>query len=434
MKKVVSLLLSLLLVVSMVVGCSSEEPEKEMDSAKTGNEVTETKEEAKEDEKAEPTEAKEKPVVKVYGKVIEYTSGPMMTDALTEMVKDKYVIDAIQVDWGNQDKVIRTGIAAGDPCDIYNYTPSGMVNFQDMALDLKPYLDADPEWRSQFSDAAIAKATYDGKIVNVPWEQNFPVVLANKTKLDELGIVIPETWTIDEFAVVAQQIRDAGMYPLANANDLGRASWMYRNAMLSVVVSEGVHDQFVAGELPLSGPESQKALEQVKKLYDNDFMYPGAGAITVKNDEIKAGFYQGDVLMMTEIAAGAKNTAKQADFEVVTVPWPSAGEVQAINGVYNGFFIPANVKDADVAIDVLKAFTSESIQSIHGEQGYIPAHTSVKIEDPFVKSVVTRASAITQGYPYSIEQMDYFRTMILADLILNGGVDVAMDKLAELDK
>jgi ABC-type glycerol-3-phosphate transport system substrate-binding protein len=419
MKKILSIILCLMLMATMFVGCSSQEAE-----------TTEVAEEEIEAEAVEEEVADipaEKPVVKVYGKVIEYTSGPMMTDALTEMLKDKYIIDAIQVDWGNQDQVIRTGIASGDPCDIYNYTPQGMVNFIDLALDLKPYLDADPEWTAQFSQAALDAATYDGKILCVPWEQNFPIVLANKTKLDELGIVIPDSWTIEEFSIVCEKIRDAGLYPFANGTENGRASWMYRNAMLSVVTSEGKAAEYAAGQLSLTGPESVQALEAVKSLYDNDYMYPGKGAVTAKNDEVKAGFYQGELLMMPEIASGAKNSASQAGFEVVTVPWPSAGAVNAINGVYNGFFIPANVKDADIAIDVLKAFTSEEIQTIHGAEGYIPAHKSVEITDPLVKEVLGRAEAIGTDYPFSIEQVDYYRTGLMPDLILNGGVDTVIN-------
>jgi ABC-type glycerol-3-phosphate transport system substrate-binding protein len=431
MKKLIGILLCMVLTTALFVGCGTKETQ---ETVQTGEgEKASSEKETTETTKDTLTETA-KPLVKVYGKVIEYTSGPMMTDALTEMLKDKYVIDAIQVDWANQDTVIRTGIASGDPCDLYNYTPSGMVNFLDMSIDLKPYLDADPEWKAQFSDTALAAGTYDGKILNVPWEQNFPIILANKTVLDELGIVIPDKWTFEEFSVVADKIKAAGYYPLANASDQGRATWIYRNAMLSEVVSEGKGDEFAAGTLSITGDEALKALEAVKSLYDNDYMYPGQGAVTVKNDECKVGFYQGDALMMSEIAAGAKNTAGEADFEVVTVPWPSSGSVEAINGVYNGFFIPMNVKDVDVAVDVLKAFTSTEIQTIHGAEGYIPANVNVEITDPFVNEVLSRSTAIAADYPYTIEEWDYLRNGLLPDLILNGGVDTVIEQLKALEQ
>ena len=420
-----------LLVTNLLVGCAKDEPVVKEKTTKAV--VNEAATEAEVEEEAAVETSKDKIDVKFYGKVVEYTSGPLMTDAMEELLKNDYNIDSIQVDWGNQDQVIRTGIASGDPCDVYNYTPSAMVNFLDMALDLKPFLDADPEWAAQFNQGALDAATYDGKILNLPWEQNFPVVLANKTALDALGIVVPEAWTIEEFGVFADQIRAAGVYPFTNATDLGRSSWMYRNAMLSIVATEGLTAEYAAGTLDLTGPESVAALEAVKSLYDNDYMYPGVGAVTVKNDEIKAGFYSGQVLMMPEIAAGAKQTSLAADFEVMIVPWPSAGEVGAINGVYNGLFVPQNVKDPAVSVALIKAFTSEDIQAIHGAEGYIPANNKVAITDPFVNAVLQDAGNIGTEYPFSTEMMDYFRIGIIPDLVLNGGVDTAIEAMGALN-
>lgn len=378
--------------------------------------------------------AEEKPVIKLYGKCVEYTSGPMMTDAVIEMLKDKYTVEAIQIDWTNQDKVIRTGIASGEPCDIYNYVPTNMMNFEGMAVDLKPYLDADPEWAAQFSANALAAGTYDGQILNVPWELNFTVVLANKEILDELGIEVPETWTMDAFMEVCQVIRDAGYYPFANATDLNRANWLYRNALLSITVSEGSYEALTAGELPLDGDESRRALEAVKALYDADYMYPGEGAVTAKNDEIKAGFYQGKVVMMPEIAAGAKVTASEADFEVVVVPWPSVGEKGAINGGFNGFFIPVNASNIEGAVEVLKAMTSAEVQKIHADEGYLPANVNVEVSDPFVQQVLAQAGTLyTPEEPNTVELNDYKSNQLMPELILGGGVDAVLSALGALD-
>lgn len=374
-----------------------------------------------------------KPTIKFYGKVIEYTSGPMMTDALSEALKDKYIIDAIQVDWGNMDTVIRTGIASNEPCDIYNYPPQNMMNFADMAVDLKPYLDADPEWKAQFSETALAAGTIDGKILGIPWESNFSVIIANKTELDKLGITIPEQWTMEEFMATCKTIMDKGVFPFANATDQARADWLYRNAMLSVVVSDNKYEEYKAGTLPLNGSEAQKALDSVKALYDAGYMYPGDGAVTAKNDEIKAAFYQGEVLMMPEIASGAKTTAADADFETVIIPWPSTGSEEAILGGYNGFFIPKNSANIDAAVEVLKAYTSVDIQKIHGEQGYIPANVNVQITDPFVKSVVAQAASLySPEDPATPAMQDYKANNLMPDLLLNGGVQVVMDKLDEI--
>ncbi|MFV0342537.1 MAG: ABC transporter substrate-binding protein [Anaerocolumna sp.] len=420
-KRFLRVMLCAVMAITMLAGCSGKGKETEIPKDKVTNEEKNTE------------TAGKKPTIKVYGKVIEYTSGPMMTDALTEKLKDKYNIEAIQVDWANQDTVIRTGIASGEPCDIYNYEPGRMFNFADMAVDLKPYLDADPEWKAQFNESALEAGTIDGKILNVPWESNFSTILANKTKLDELGITIPESWTMDEFLEVCKSIKDSGAFPFANATDLGRAGWLYRNAMLSVVVGEGRYEDYIKGQVPLNESESKIALEATKILYDKGYMYPGEGAVTVKNDEIKAAFYQGDLLIMPEIAAGAKVTAAAADFEVVTVPWPAAGNTPAIHGVYNGFFIPKNCADIDAAVEVLKVLTSPEIQKIHADEGYIPANVKVEVTEPFVKTVVAQSKDLySPEDPASVEMTDYRANYLLPELILGGSVDEVADKLESL--
>ena len=94
--------------------------------------------------------------IKFYGKVIEYTSGPLMCDALEEQLGDKYNFEMLQVDWGNLDKVIRTGIASNEPCDVYNVISTSLSNFKDQVVDLTPYLDENNgEWRKCFEPAAL---------------------------------------------------------------------------------------------------------------------------------------------------------------------------------------------------------------------------------------------------------------------------------------
>lgn len=416
-KKLISGLLLATMTLGLLAGCGQKE---ETPTAETP--VTE--------EVAEESTG-EKATVKFYGKCIEYTSGPMMTDALEEKMADVYNIESIQIDWANQDKVIRTGIASGEPCDVYNYTPQGTVsNFADMALDLTPYFEADPEWKAQFNAADLeAGTTEDGRMLNVPWELNFSVILANKAALEEIIGEIPTSWNYEEFLDACQKIKDAGYWPFANATDNNRADWLFRNAMLSETLTAGTKEAYAKGELSYTGEETKRALENVKALYDNEYMYPGAGAVTAKNDEIKAAFYQGKLLMMPEIAAGAKVTASEADFEVVAIAWPSSNTEAAILGGFNGFFIPANTANPDAAVEVLKAFTSAEIQAIHAAEGYIPSNVNVEVEDEFVKSVVAQASTLNTNEPSTVAINDYRANQLMADLILNGGVDVTVQGL-----
>lgn len=371
--------------------------------------------------------------LKFYGKVIEYTSGPIMCDKLEETLGDKYDIEMIQVDWSNLDKVIRTGIASNAPCDVYCYAGNSMINFKDQALDLTPYLDENNgEWRKEFDESLLDMCTVDGKVLAVPWEANFPAVIGNKAAFEEAGVEIPESWDYETFMDACKKLQDAGYYPFAAPMDLAQAGWLFRHAMISSTLSAGTYEQYISGELDFTGQETKDSLTKIKELYDAGYVYPGDGAVIAKKDEIQAAFLQGKVAMIANVAAGAKEVVADASFEAVSIPWPNVGGTSAISGTATGFFVPKNAENIDGAIEAIKAFTSSEIQSIHGEQGYLPANVNVEIKDEFVKGLSEQISDSYGSEFATTSFIDYYNNNLLPDLILNSGVEDVQQKLEKI--
>lgn len=369
--------------------------------------------------------------IKFYGKVIEYTSGPLMCDALNEQLGDKYEFEMLQVDWGNLDKVIRTGIASNEPCDVYNVVSTSIANFKDQAVDLTPYLDENGgEWRESLEPAALEMCTIDGKVVAIPWEVNFQTILGNKEAFDAAGVEIPESWDYAAFMEACEKLKAAGYYPFATPMDLAQGAWLFGNGILSASVNAGTYEQYITGEMPFTGDETADALAAIKGLYDSDYVYPGEGAVIAKKDEVQAAFQQGKVAMVANVAAGAKEVESSSSFEVVSVPWPNVGDQPAYEGVANAFMIPQNAENIEGAIEAVKAFTSPEIQKIHADAGYLPVNKQVEIADPFVQGLVAQSQS-TYGYtfPQTAEYRDYIVNNLMPDLILNGGAELVQENL-----
>lgn len=385
------------------------------------------------DKGAEGEEAGKKDL-KFYGKVIEYTSGPKMCDALAEELGDKYNVESMQVDWANLEKVIRTGIASNDPCDVYMFFGNYMANFEEQALDLTPYLDEnDGEWRKTFDPAVLDMCTVDGKVLAIPWEVNFPAMIGNKQAFEDAGVEIPESWDYPTFMEACAKLEAAGYYPFATPMDLAQGGWLFRNAIISASVNAGTYDKYIAGELDFTGKETEDALTAIKKLYDANYVYPGDGAVIAKKDEIQAAFLQGKVAMIANVAAGAKEVVADASFDAVSIPWPSVGAKSGISGSANALFIPKNAKNVDGAIEAIKAFTSEKLQSIHGADGYLPANVNVEIEDEFVQGLANQASeAYGFEFPSSTAFIDYYNNNLMADLMLNSDVPTVQQNLEQI--
>lgn len=385
---------------------------------------------------------KTKKKIKFYGNIAEYPSGQLMVDELAAELKDKYDFEFITVDWGNLEKVIRTGIAANDPADIYIYPSGGMKPFVDagMVYDLTPAMEANGgEWKNIYNASTLESGTYNGKIYNAPFEANFSTIIANADLLEQAGVSVPTAWNWEQFLAALKQIQDkTGVYPFANATDLARADWILRNGIDSLAVSQGKEKEINDGTMAFTSPFFTTVFQNVKDLYDKNYMYPGKGAATVKNDEIKAGFYQGKVAMMAEIAAGAKATLAGAKFKTVVLPWPSMGEKNAVLGGFNGFFVPSNSNNKEDAAEILKVFMSEKIQSIHAGVGNIPANKNVQITDPIVQGIASQSSLVSSVAFGSTSEKpmpkitDYFANQAMPELVLGKGVEAAEKDLEAL--
>lgn len=385
-------------------------------------------------EETSESEKSQNKKIRFYGRVLEYTSSELMMEKLQEKFRNKYTIETLPVDWQNQEKIVRREIISGKPCDIYNFEMNRIVLLEDMALDLKPYLDADPDWKAQFRPSALEQACVNGKILAVPWESNFPVVLANKELLNRADVTVPDSWTYEEFESVCKKIKNLGVYPFSNAGDMGHGGWLYRNGMLSASLSNGTYERYTKGSLHLDGKESKETLQAIQSLYDKGYMYPGEQAVTTRVDEIKAGFMKGETAMITEIGTGAQATAREAKkhgIDAVVVPWPGIGDMDANHSGDNALFIPKNSKNIEAAIAIIREYTSVEIQSIHLADGYIPANRNVVVTDPFVQSVIAQAEHLYAEDPPSVDMTEYRGYHLIPDLILGQGAEEVMEKLEQ---
>jgi ABC-type glycerol-3-phosphate transport system substrate-binding protein len=258
--KKLSLIIALVLCLALVMTACGSGSTSSKETSSAALSQTEQKEATKET-------PKEKVKIKFYGKIVEYASGEPMCNALAEEMKDQYDFDFIQVDWGNLDKVIRTGIASGEPADVYCYWPQNMKSFIDssMALDLTPYLEANGgEWKKQFIPASLETGNFGGKYYAVPMESNFATIVANADLFAKAGVTIPDKWNWDEFLAACKELKDkVGVIPFGNGMDNGRGDWIIRNAMLSLAKSENRLADYAAAKIPATDPLYKTALTNI---------------------------------------------------------------------------------------------------------------------------------------------------------------------------
>jgi ABC-type glycerol-3-phosphate transport system substrate-binding protein len=375
--------------------------------------------------------------IKFYNRIVEYPFGNDACRALEASLADKYNIESLQVDWGNLAQVIRTGIASGDPCDVYCYWPQEMGSFvqEGMALDLTPYLDADGgAWRRTFNENLLNIANFGGKIYNIPLEVNTPVILANQDMLNRLGITVPRNWNWEQFLDVCQRIKGQNVFPFAMPTDNQKQDWMIRNGLLSLAGTRGLLEQMRNADVPCTDPIFIECFTKTRDVYDKGYMYPGPGAVTLTTDESRAAFYQGRTPFTAEVAAGIKSVVGDAPFNCVILPWPSMGERNFVLGGCGGMFVPANVKDPAAAVEVMRKYADVEIAQMYVNGGMIVPNNQVRINDPVLSSIQEIAKDIYsyEFKSYDARLNDYVSSQALPEIVLGGGPGAAAQALERL--
>lgn len=350
-----------------------------------------------------------------------------------EHFKDKYDITFKAVD-NNIDKTIKTTIAAGEPVDLAFYWPNSMETFvnANMALDLTPYLDADPEWKNSFLDGTLKMGTYNGKIYSVPNTPVYPLMIANKDLLDKAGVTLPDQPTWDEFKQALTTIKEKlGITPFGNA----WTNWTTRNLLQTVWPNEQKLKEWSEGKIPFTDPTVVKVFDDVKSLYDKEYMYPGKGALTATSDQVLAGFKAEKVAIMAYVNFLADGAIKDAGIKNPQIlSWPNNGTGLKVAAAANGYMIPANVKHPDASIEILKYLTSREVLQYRVDHGAPVSVKDVKPADPNSKVELYARDAGNPVIAKEISSLDpkledYYVNKMLENYIFEGKA-----ALEEIDK
>lgn len=145
-----------------------------------------------------------------------------MVDTLKEIIKDfkkeNPKIHVKMTSVPSAGTVLKTRMLAGDAPDVINIYPQN-VDFKEWAkagyfedMTGKSYLE-------NIKNHYEKNYAVNGKIYSVPLSANVSGIYFNKTKFEELGLKVPETW--DEFETLVKQIKADGETPFALAGSEG---------------------------------------------------------------------------------------------------------------------------------------------------------------------------------------------------------------------
>lgn len=433
-KKLVGMLVAVSMVAAMLGGCGGSE-----NAAETVQDKQESSGETAAEKATDSTPVNTADTDMEMVLMIENPEIPVTSDVVKKVQEKFPDIKFISKTWDQSqiEKSVKTAFAAGEAVDIVQYWPNQMKNFttSDMALDLTPYLEADQDWKSTWVEGALEVGVFDNKNVAVPFGTVYPLLQVNTELMKKAGVEVKDQWTWDELVDACEKIKEnTDAFPLGVKAD--NACWFVRNGLMQCWDNHEELDKFNAGEISFTDSRVKEVFDKIKGLYDKSYLYPGEGAVSATQDQITAAFAQGQVAMFanTNNQCGIAKEAANGAFDVEIISWPNMGkeDMNYLLGGSDGFFITANTKYPDKAVEVLKYLTSTEILQMYADTGNVVPVRGIKSADPDYELYGVDAAKVYPTEPIGIspEMFDYIVYNTPSNYLFYG--DTCLDELEAL--
>ncbi|MFW5729320.1 MAG: ABC transporter substrate-binding protein [Spirochaetota bacterium] len=186
---------------------------------------------------------------------------------------------------GDFESLITVRAEGGDPPDIAAFPQPGLLQDfaeRDLLIDLNDWFDRS-YLEEQYDESWLEIATMDGIMAGVWYRANIKsLVWYPKPEFSEAGYEVPETW--DEMIELSDQMVEDGNIPWSIGIEAsGSTGWVATDWMEDIMlrtVTPEKYDEWVAGELPFSSSEVQRAAEIMGEIWFNeDYVLGGTNSI-----------------------------------------------------------------------------------------------------------------------------------------------------------
>lgn len=239
-------------------------------------------------------------------------------------------------------------------------------------------------WISNYIDAALMSASYNGEVFAIPNDMNVLGVYYNKQIFEDLSIDIPQNW--DEYKDAAKKIKESGILPISIGNNDG---WMTLAALFTMA----------PGSVYTENPNFDQQLNEGSATFvdgwlemaTNWFELDNDGYLTEKStgvslDQAQQAFATGKAAMYIDgnwSLPGIKAANPELNVGMFPMPSNKAGQdVMASAAVGTTFAINKNTKVLDASkrylefwsqVDTQKewAKSQQAFMTIKGETGEV---------------------------------------------------------------
>lgn len=337
-RKLIALLVSLVLVVSLLGACSSDSEEMTDEAKKTSSKTDEATADVK--EKVEPVTIKFLQWWGTEGEVGESLDG-LVADF--EASQDQIKVEIVSLPFGDTKTQIVANHASGTIADVVGLNPPWTREFVDLGIlePLDAYMDGDADFnREDYFPASMAKIKGDTYLA--PYNTLSFFLYYNKDMFEAAGIDAPENW--EDLAQAAKILTnpDQNKYGFTLSLSEGGAS---NGSILSLypLLYAANGRTLVDGKYSVESSEMIEAMNLLKRMRDDGSIVPGEN---VKNDAMMVEeFSLGNIGMMIQNDAHVATLAeKNPDLNYGIMPIPTVDGSGMAELRHHGWDIGMTVK------------------------------------------------------------------------------------------
>ena len=337
MKKLISMVLAMGLVVSMFAGCGGSESDSTAESSQEATTAAQADNSAQE---ASETSEASGPVKLVVWGGVPGESGPQdlveAWNAENPNINVEYV-RFVNDDTGNTK--LDTGILSGEQIDIFfTYSVDLMKKRVEsgMIQDLSAF-DVDSFIKAEVAGEGEGIVTIDDTYFALPTAKEPVGIMLNKEMMDAKGVTIPDNWSYDDFAEIAVELTDNGVYgthayyaglPINFAQYVLGGDAYYNE--------DGTASNFDAPEFEVNA--------RVKELMDGGYAMPYEELVSRKLNSYSQSAFLGEEIAMMPFSAWMLRYVKDLenyphDFVTTFAPFPTteAGVANDYQAQLNNF-------------------------------------------------------------------------------------------------
>ena len=370
-KKLLSVILSVAMVASLLVGCGGKTETTTESTASTESAATEKTESTGEDAPAASGEVQE--ITWMFWDDLDATEDLISkgyketVDRFNKDYEGVYHVTPITTNLEEYYPKLNALVAAGETPDCFIVSPGPNLDVYvdpGVAADLSDYLKADG-WMDTFNggEGAFSQQTYDGKIYAVPLNIAAACVFYNKEMFATAGITeMPTDW--DGMLDACQKLQDAGYTPLTIS---AGTAWCLSMLAGYLCDSEGVDlDALNGGTASWLDANVVSAANKMVEI--SKYFQPTAAGDT--NDVATANFYNEEAAMLIQGSwAIAQINGSNPAFEEKCGVFAFPGTDGRVIAKSDSLAMSASTKSPEAVIAFMKYFTDDTAQKYTAEVG-----------------------------------------------------------------